>query len=56
MNSWSEFIHMGGYAWYVWPSYALGLIVFVANVLAPLARRKQVMRDLARKIQREEKQ
>lgn len=29
-----RFLQMGGYAWYVWPSYALTLIVVGANVVA----------------------
>ena len=49
MSSWSEFIHMGGYAVFVWPSYALALVVLVANVVIPLQRRKQVIRDIERK-------
>jgi len=27
--SFAEFIHMGGYAGYVWGSYGLGLLIFV---------------------------
>ena len=27
-----EFINMGGYARFVWPSYLLGLVVLVGNV------------------------
>jgi heme exporter protein D len=53
MSSWSEFIHMGGYAMYVWPSYALGLIVLVANVVIPLLRKKQIIRDISRKMRQE---
>jgi heme exporter protein D len=28
-----EFLEMGGYAAYVWPSYALSIIVIVLNVV-----------------------
>jgi heme exporter protein D len=30
----NEFLHMGGYARFVWPSYLLGLIVLGGNVWA----------------------
>ncbi|MEE9318881.1 MAG: heme exporter protein CcmD [Granulosicoccus sp.] len=32
MDNLAEFFHMGGYAWYVWPSYALAFVVLMANV------------------------
>jgi heme exporter protein D len=31
-----EFLHMGGYARFVWPSYLLGLVVLCGNVWAAL--------------------
>lgn len=40
----SEFFHMGGYAAYVWPSFALAVIVFIWNVLGPISRHKKAMR------------
>lgn len=30
--NWSEFFHMGGYAFYVWGSYLLAFIVIVIEV------------------------
>ena len=33
MSSVSEFFDMGGYAWYVWPSYVLTLTVVVLNIV-----------------------
>jgi len=33
MDKLADFFHMGGYAWYVWPSYALAFLVLIANVL-----------------------
>jgi heme exporter protein D len=49
----SEFFHMGGYAFYVWTSYGLALIVLLANVLAPLRQRRKILADLARRARRE---
>ena len=31
-----EFLHMGGYAAYVWPAYGLGLVVLAWNVWSAL--------------------
>ena len=33
MSSLADFFDMGGYAAYVWPSYALTLIVVVLNII-----------------------
>lgn len=44
--NWSEFIHMGGYGFYVWNSYGLALLVLLLNLYLPLRRRKTVRRLL----------
>ncbi len=51
----SDFFHMGGYAAYVWPSYALALFVLVFNVVQPWLYEKGVRRRLRRAIQRKER-
>jgi heme exporter protein D len=51
----SDFFHMGGYAFYVWTSYALGFVVLLLNILLPMRNKKQVLRELAAKQRREEK-
>jgi heme exporter protein D len=48
-----EFFHMGGYAFYVWTSYGLALIVLLVNVVAPLRQRRKLLADLARRERRE---
>lgn len=47
-----QFLYMGGYAFYVWTSYALAFIVLMANLLNPILRERRLMRDLARKSRR----
>ncbi|MCG6872235.1 MAG: heme exporter protein CcmD [Gammaproteobacteria bacterium] len=32
----TEFLHMGGYATYVWSAYGITLVVLVANVVAAI--------------------
>jgi len=48
----SEFFAMGGYAFYVWTSYGLTLIVLLANIIIPVWQRKQLLRSLSLKQQR----
>jgi heme exporter protein D len=52
----SEFFAMGGYAFYVWTSYGLTLIVLLANIIIPIMQRKQLLRALALKQQRSAQQ
>ncbi|MES1940451.1 heme exporter protein CcmD [Salinisphaera sp. T5B8] len=49
-ESWQAFWHMGGYAPYVWSSYAIAAVVIVGNIIAPLIRHRQI----ARRIENEE--
>lgn len=50
----SEFLNMGGYAFYVWLSYGLTAVILIANVIVPKLREKQVKRDLIMRITRSE--
>ena len=45
-GSWQNFLHMGGYGLYVWGSYAVTLIVLVAEIVALVARRRGVIESL----------
>ena len=51
-NSFAEFLAMGGYAFYVWTSYGLTLVVLLANIIVPIWQRKQLLRSLSLKQQR----
>lgn len=42
----SEFFAMGGYALYVWGAYGLTAAVLAANVLWPLARNRDIRRQI----------
>ena len=45
---------MGGYAAYVWPSYALTAVVLVANIVLPLRQRRQIISRVKRALRREQ--
>ena len=44
----AEYLRMGGYAFYVWGSYAVVLVVLAFNLAAPALRLRRVRRALAR--------
>jgi heme exporter protein D len=48
----NEFLHMGGYAFYVWTSYGIALIVLLANILLPTRQRRKLLADIARSARR----
>jgi len=54
--NWSEFFNMGGYAFFVWTSYALTFVVVVANIVSPIIQRKKVITRIKRAIKREQLQ
>ena len=45
---------MGGYAFFVWSSYALTFAVLVANIVFPIIQRKKVIARIKRVIKREQ--
>ncbi|MCP4408391.1 MAG: heme exporter protein CcmD [Gammaproteobacteria bacterium] len=49
----TEFLHMGGYAFYVWTSYGLALLVLVMNLWIPVRRRRKLITDFSRRRRRE---
>ncbi len=55
-SSWSEFFHMGGYAFYVWTAYSLTVVVLGGTILAPLLRHWRLRRELARRERRAQRQ
>ena len=50
----AEFLAMGGYGAYVWPSYAVFAIVLALEALAPRFQRKRVLAELRARLKRRE--
>ena len=46
---WQSFLAMGGYAAFVWPSYALALIVLIANAIIPPRRERALREQISRR-------
>ena len=49
----SQFLAMGGYAFYVWTSYAVFTVVLLADYLAPVFRRHRNLRDVRARMARQ---
>lgn len=54
-ESFNEFIAMGGHAPYVWAAWAATAGLMVAIVLHARAERRQLLRNLQRRVRREER-
>jgi heme exporter protein D len=46
MNSWSQFVAMGGYGLYVWGSFGMCIVVLVVEVALLAARRRALRHDV----------
>mgnify|MGYP001544243972 FL=1 len=51
--NWSEFFHMGGYAFFVWTSYGITFAVLLANIISPIIQRRKTIARIKRAIKRE---
>lgn len=44
-----EFIHMGGYAAFVWPAYAVTLIVLIGNIVGARSSHRHAVEEARRR-------
>ncbi|MCC4611617.1 heme exporter protein CcmD [Xanthomonas campestris] len=49
----SSFLAMGGYGHYVWTSYAVFVLVLLADLASPWLRRRRLPRELRGQLQRQ---
>lgn len=52
-ETFADFIAMGKHGPYVWAAYGISLVVIVANIIAPIQRRKALLNEIKRKLKRE---
>ena len=52
-QSWSDFINMGGYGFYVWLSYGISLVAMIILAIQSVKGRKAVLKEVLREQQRE---
>lgn len=53
MDTLVDFLHMGGYAFYVWLSYALVALMLAINLIVPLRRERRLRARLQREFAHE---
>lgn len=53
MDTLLDFLHMGGYAFYVWLSYAIVALVLAINLIVPLRRERRLRARLQREFAHE---
>ena len=53
IQSWSDFINMGGYGFYVWLSYGISLVTMIILAIQSVKGRKTVLKEVLREQQRE---
>lgn len=51
--NWADFFHMGGYAFEVWTSWGLTLIMLLCFVIHPKRRSAKIKTEIRRQINRE---
>lgn len=51
--SWSDFFAMGGYAFYVWGSYAVTAVLMITEVILVMRRHRVTRAHLARTVSTE---
>jgi len=54
--NWSEFFHMGGYAFHVWTSWALSILSLVIIIVVSKKSNSKIKSELIRQYKREERQ
>jgi len=54
MDSFNTFIHMGGYASYVWSSYAIALFAYGLSIVLPLIEKRRMEKRIRSIIQNEQ--
>ena len=52
-QSWSDFINMGGYGFYVWLSYGISFVAMIILAIQSVKGRKVVLKEVLREQQRE---
>jgi len=46
----SEFLHMGGYAFYVWSSFGITFLVMAAGVIYTLIQQKKTKQNMSKRL------
>lgn len=50
----AEFLHMGGYAAFVWSAYSISGVVLIASLLLPLFEKKKITKRIKHMLQEDQ--
>lgn len=54
-QSWSDFLNMGGYGFYVWLSYGVSLAAIVGLIVQSYQGKKTILAEVKRELAREQR-
>lgn len=54
-SSFSEFLNMGGYAFYVWLAYGISLLSVLLLIIDSINKRKKIFSNVSKRLQREQR-
>ncbi|MDG2916338.1 heme exporter protein CcmD [Bisgaard Taxon 10/6] len=54
-QSWSDFLNMGGYGFYVWLSYGVSLAAIVGLIVQSYRGKKTILAEVKRELAREQR-
>ena len=54
-QSWSDFLNMGGYGFYVWLSYGVSLAAIVGLIVQSYRGKKTILAEVRRELAREQR-
>ncbi len=54
-NSFSDFLNMGGYGFYVWLSFGVSALLLIVLLISSKAGHQQIINSIAKRKQREDK-
>ncbi len=52
-ESFSDFLAMGGHGLYVWLSYGVAALIFLANVILPMKKKNEIVKKHVQRLKRE---
>lgn len=54
-DSFSEFIAMGGYGFYVWLSYGLTFLALILLIINSIAKKNKILKNVEQRLSREQR-
>jgi len=49
-----EFLHMGGYAGYVWSAYGISAVILIGSLILPMIEKKNTLKRIDQMLEQEQ--